>query len=336
MAFVDAAARTLRIVITRVRRYRRGAAEVEEIPLDSIHGWSGSKDQLLWVDIVGDADRETEALAEIDDRLGLDGKLRESSERGPTGIRFSGRAIGITVIGRGGEPGEATAGTPLHLVAARDLVVSLHPGPMAHLDEPVEIVAGDPRFGRLDAGTFLGLLLDGMLDGYFREVEVVEQAIDQLDTRALAAKRVAPLTDDLVAVRRRIATLRHELAPQREVFAALVRPVEEDPPSPIGWPWSGLNDRLERALDAIEQVRDQLLGSFDLVMTRTGQQTNDVMRVLTVISSVLLPSVVIAGVMGMNFKVAFFDDPSNFLVVLGAMTALALGILGVARLRGWI
>src|SRR6185369_11177934 len=63
MAFVDAAARTLRIVITRVRRYRRGAAEVEEIPLDSIHGWSGSKDQLLWVDIVGDADRETEALA---------------------------------------------------------------------------------------------------------------------------------------------------------------------------------------------------------------------------------------------------------------------------------
>jgi Mg2+ and Co2+ transporter CorA len=139
-----------------------------------------------------------------------------------------------------------------------------------------------------------------------------------------------------VAVRRRIAMLRHELAPQREVFAALVRPVEEDPPSPIGWPWSGLNDRLERALDAIEQVRDQLIGSFDLVMTRTGQQTNDVMRVLTVISSVLLPSVVIAGVMGMNFKVGFFDDPSNFLVVLGAMTVLALGILGVARLRGWI
>src|SRR5262249_50817715 len=79
-----------------------GAAEAEELSLDSIEGWSGSKDQLLWVDIVADADQDADALAAIDDRLGLDGKLKESSQRGPTGIRFSGRAIGLAVTGRGG------------------------------------------------------------------------------------------------------------------------------------------------------------------------------------------------------------------------------------------
>ena len=100
--------------------------------------------------------------------------------------------------------------------------------------------------------------------------------------------------------------LRRALAPQREVFAALLRPVEDPEVSPIGWPWPGLPDRLERALDATENAREQLLGSFDLVMTRVGQRTNDVMRVLTVISAVLLPSVVIAGVMGMNFQIPFF------------------------------
>jgi Mg2+ and Co2+ transporter CorA len=51
---------------------------------------------------------------------------------------------------------------------------------------------------------------------------------------------------------------------------------------------------------------------------------------------VLLPAVVIAGVMGMNFRAPLFDDPGNFMVVLTAMALLAAGILGFARLRRWI
>jgi Mg2+ and Co2+ transporter CorA len=60
------------------------------------------------------------------------------------------------------------------------------------------------------------------------------------------------------------------------------------------------------------------------------------MRVLTVVSSVLLPSVVIAGVMGMNFQIGFFDDPANFIVVLAAMITLAVATLAVARWKRWI
>jgi Mg2+ and Co2+ transporter CorA len=46
--------------------------------------------------------------------------------------------------------------------------------------------------------------------------------------------------------------------------------------------------------------------------------------------------VVLAGVMGMNFKIPFFDDPSNFWLAIGAMLALAIGVLGISRWRGWI
>ena len=60
------------------------------------------------------------------------------------------------------------------------------------------------------------------------------------------------------------------------------------------------------------------------------------MRILTVISGILLPSVVVAGVMGMNFPVPFFDEPRNFLVVLATMGGLAVAILIAARLRHWI
>jgi magnesium transporter len=78
------------------------------------------------------------------------------------------------------------------------------------------------------------------------------------------------------------------------------------------------------------------VGSFDIVMTRTGQRTNDIMRVLTVISSVLLPAVVVGGVMGMNFHPSFFDEPSIFFVVVGAMVVMAALTLLFARSRGWL
>jgi Mg2+ and Co2+ transporter CorA len=60
------------------------------------------------------------------------------------------------------------------------------------------------------------------------------------------------------------------------------------------------------------------------------------MKTLTIVSAILLPSVVLAGVMGMNFKVPFFDNPGNFFVVVGAMLAFAIAILVVARWRHWI
>ena len=71
-------------------------------------------------------------------------------------------------------------------------------------------------------------------------------------------------------------------------------------------------------------------------MGRAAQRTNDTMKALTVLSAVLLPAVVLAGVMGMNFKLGFFDDPTNVWFVFVAMVLLAIAILGVARWRHWI
>ena len=60
------------------------------------------------------------------------------------------------------------------------------------------------------------------------------------------------------------------------------------------------------------------------------------MKALTLVSSILLPGVVLAGIMGMNFKLDFFDQTSNFFLVIGAMIAMAIVILGIARWRRWI
>ena len=89
-------------------------------------------------------------------------------------------------------------------------------------------------------------------------------------------------------------------------------------------------------MSAVEALRDGLLGTYDIHMGRQAQRTNDVMKALTMVSAVFLPAVVLAGIMGMNFKLPFFDESSNFFLVLGAMAATAAALLAIARWRRWI
>ena len=158
--------------------------------------------------------------------------------------------------------------------------------------------------------------------------------IDRLDDLALRAGGNELLTP-IVRLRRRIGFVRRALAPHEVAFAALARP-DFELYDELGRPWPGLVDRLRQTMTATENARDLLLGTFDVLMARTGQRSNQAIQTLTVVSAMFLPAAVLAGVMGMNFKLAFFDDSGGFVLVVGVMIFVALGILGAARVKGWI
>ena len=92
----------------------------------------------------------------------------------------------------------------------------------------------------------------------------------------------------------------------------------------------------ETSLQTARDTRASIVSSFDVVIARTGQRTNDVMKVLTLASVILLPGSLLAGVMGMNFKVGLFAHPALFWVVLGAIALIAVVTLATARAREWI
>jgi magnesium transporter len=138
-------------------------------------------------------------------------------------------------------------------------------------------------------------------------------------------------------MRRRIARVRRVLAAHNEVAAELSRPDFLPESARHGLDaLVAVGKRLARAADAVSNAREMLIGTFDVHMTRTAQRTNDTMRVLTLASVILLPSVVLAGIMGMNFKVGPFEDPNLFWVVIGVMLAMAAVTIGVARWRRWL
>jgi Mg2+ and Co2+ transporter CorA len=121
------------------------------------------------------------------------------------------------------------------------------------------------------------------------------------------------------------------------MFLSLTRPELEGMSSAdTAERFANLRARLEDAVQAARDSRDSVVGSFDVLIARTGHRTNEIMKVLTLASVLLLPGALIAGVLGMNFRVGFFEHDWLFWVVLGVIAALALSTLVVARVRRWI
>ena len=287
--------------------------------------------ELLWVDLEDPSDAE---LDEARSCLGIGERtmaaFREMAPRPDATVHDD--ALQVVVLALADEDGSGPI--PLSILLGDGWIVTHHDPPIPFVEEHRERIQDQRETGRLQPIEFLVALLDAWIDTFFHASERLEREVDALDDAALRTER--NLLDRLVQLRRRIARVRRILTPHRELLAELVRP--DFLPERHRDGAAGLElviARLDRAVDAFAAARDMLLGTFDVHMTRTAQRTNDVMRVLTLASVILLPAVVIAGVMGMNFKVPLFDQPNVFYLVVAVMLALAIGTLVFAKVRHW-
>lgn len=292
-------------------------------------------DRLLWIDVPAAADDGEARLAKLLDLdPALARRLEDPGDRPRLDV-VEDRLVAhvFSVVGDGGRERVI----PLTIVAGPNVVATVHREEVDTLREFREHTDGDTAIGRVDAPSFVAAVLDWQVSGYFRAIEALEAEADRLDEVALNPRSERELLADLVRLRRRITALRRTLAPHREVVAALSRPdLTAFADTDAGPHFRALAERLERALDAIETARQLVLGSFEVHMTRTAQRTNDVMKVLTVVSVMLLPGSLLAGVLGMNFPAAFFQDERLFWVAIAAIVGIAVVTLAAARYRRWL
>jgi Mg2+ and Co2+ transporter CorA len=141
----------------------------------------------------------------------------------------------------------------------------------------------------------------------------------------------------VVEIRTEIGHLRRTLVSHRTVLLALTRPeLGGISTAESADRFQSLLDRLGEITQAARDSRESVVGSFDVLMTQVAQRTNDIMKTLTLVSPLLLPGTLIAGVLGMNFKVGLFEHPALFWVALGGIAAVAVVTLALVRARRWI
>ena len=220
-------------------------------------------------------------------------------------------------------------------------VLTAHSAEIAVLDDFRKVAEGKGEMGLLDGPSFLSTLLEWVVTSYLRAFDEIEETLDEFDVKALAHPSNDPEEEIemLSDARRRVGRLRRTLAPHREVFAALSHS-EFDPLSSevSAERFVALTARVDAALASARDARDGIASSFDVLIVRTEHRTNEIMKVLTLASILLLPGALLAGVAGMNVNFnahTFLHSPLFWLVVI-AIILIAMATLALARLRRWI
>ena len=291
--------------------------------------------QLLWIDLVS---ADAEQLEQAADVVGLDAvDLRRLLEADDDGlVDDQGDTIGVHAHSLertedGYQPER------LDLAAGSTWVITAHERDNRAIDGFQTRLETSRRVGALDGGSFVAFLLDWLFTHYMATIGAIDREIDDLDLAILRSSESGASLERIADLRRRVARVRRALAEHRELVSWPAHTEFSDVMTESAQRhFAAVGQRFEQAMTAADVTRDALSGSFDLLMSRVAQRTNDTVRILTVVSVSLLPATLLTGVMGMNFHPSFFDHPGYFWLTLIAIAVVVVCVLITARRRRWV
>ncbi len=204
--------------------------------------------------------------------------------------------------------------------------------------EPIRerIRSGTAAVCKLKQDFLAYVLLDAVIDSYFPFVEQVGEVLNDLEEE-VAGRPDQRSQNRLHVVRRTLLSVHRVMWRQRDAISQIMR----DERSPFGDAvrvyLRDLLDHSVQVLDSIETYRDVCVGLSDLYYSSVSNRLNEVMRTLTVISTIFIPLTFLVGVYGMNFEnMPELQTRYGYFVVWGVMLVVAGLLLYWFKRRGWL
>jgi magnesium transporter len=213
----------------------------------------------------------------------------------------------------------------VHCFYSERYLVTVHRDDAPALDELKKSCAAK-RINVRDPALTLHRVVDGLVDSFFPVLDGFDVELDELEGDFVRAPGDEPL-QRLFSMKRRLATLRRAIAPERDVFAHLDR--DEIPgldPESARY-FRDVSDHLYRLAETIDNFHELTLAAMDVFLSTSSNRMNEVMKQLTIIATIFLPLSYIAGFWGQNFGFMVDHVGSAAAFLLGAvLLQLATGI----------
>ena len=321
-----------------IRAYLYDASGSDEaIELTEFDVATLDESKLLWVTVLK---RDAELIKRAAVQLGIEHpplKLIIEGSSHPTLVRFD-EFFHFSVNSVMLHSDESPLKFPIDFLVGRNYIVTIHDDEVDYFADFRRRERGESIFGRLSSESFVATLLDLHLVSYFHGVDAIERRVDKLSGKTLKKDVDADeFIAQMIELRRDVSKLRRWLIPQRELIYSFVRPdfqqITEEDTREL---YKTVESHFENAVDAIDGSREAVLGAFDLYATKSSQLTNVFIQRLTFLTLVMGTLGVVAGILGMNFKNAFYDNAYGFWISLGAMIVFTLAATVYARRRRWI
>ncbi len=179
-------------------------------------------------------------------------------------------------------------------------------------------------------------LVDAVVDGYFLILERLGDAVEALDEEVMGDPAPTVL-HRIHHLKRELLLLRKSVWPLREALSSFARTESELVSDATQLFARDVYDHAIQVIDTVETLRDLAAGITDLYLSRVGQRTNEVMKVLTIMATIFIPLTFIVGVYGMNFEyMPELRIPWAYPALWALMIGLGGGMTWVFRKRKWL
>jgi magnesium transporter len=228
----------------------------------------------------------------------------------------------------------------LDVFLGQNYIVTHHDHPVPAIDETWNSCDRDIRTLQEGADHLLYKIIDKLVAGYMPVVEKIDDAIDQIEDQVF--DKPSPRTlEKLFALKRILLAMRRILLPQREVMNKLARDDYQviDPKDRIFF--RDIYDHLVRLHDLNESLRDLVGGALDTYLSVINNRMNDIMKTLTIITTLFMPLAFVTGFFGMNFfeplgLLKNWTTTAVFYLMLAVTLLLPFGMYLWMRRRTWI
>ena len=333
---------------TEVRLIRYHGSSFREDTLDPVRPSElvSHSGDILWVDVDGLAD--TEAVAKIGEHFAIHHLAMEDvlySHQSKAYDFGSHLQICFPTLAESeiAPKSQSAATEAISMFVGANFVLTFQAGIPGDPFEPVRVRLRQSRGQiRERSSDYLAYaLLDATIDAYFPLVDAWSDQLVGLEERVMSHP-TAELWNQICTLRAQVLTLRRTLRHFREAIAILVR-YEGPLIAPDNRPFfSDLHDHLMELVDALDELRETTGELMQTFHARQSQRTNDIMQVLTIISTIFIPLSFIAGVYGMNFdRSSRYNMPElgwvyGYPFALGLMGIIGVGFLNYFWRKGWI
>jgi magnesium transporter len=179
-------------------------------------------------------------------------------------------------------------------------------------------------------------IVDSMVDHYRPVMEALEGRIDEMEAAAFSGQ--SQLAERMLRLRYELAQMRRVLMPQRDVIGRLARREFSAITDEMAYRFRDVHDHVVRLADEAILFQERVTGILEVNLASISNRLNQVMKLLTVMSTIFLPLTVLSGMWGMNVPLPHFPggESVQFWWVAGIMAAVATGMLAVFRRNRWM
>jgi magnesium transporter len=186
-----------------------------------------------------------------------------------------------------------------------------------------------------DASFLLYSLLDAIVDHFFPVLEELSTRLEDLEESVFAG-RDPQVLKDIHQGKRELILLRRTAWPMRELINQLHRDNHEGLSDTTRTYMRDVYDNLIQVLDLLETYREFLNSLTETYLSAVSQRLNDIVKTLTIISTIFVPLTFFAGVYGMNMPIPENESEWSYPLFWGFCLVVAAGMIGMFRRRGWI